>query len=99
MEELSAGKLVETRSRFYAHLYHIDAAEDITEILRQHRTRYKKANHHCYAHRFIDNQISIERCSDDGEVGHSEAGHRPHDGAEVPHVHRVDQDHMVPVPS
>ena len=70
MEELSAGKLVETRSRFYAHLYHIDAAEDITEILRQHRTRYKKANHHCYAHRFIDNQISIERCSDDGEVGH-----------------------------
>lgn len=70
MEELCAGKLVETRSRFYAHLYHIDDAEEITEILRQHRTRYKKANHHCYAHLFIDDQIIIERCSDDGEVGH-----------------------------
>jgi len=70
MEELSAGKLVETRSRFYAHLYHMDAAEDITEILLIHRTKYKKANHHCYALLFIDDQIVIERCSDDGEVGH-----------------------------
>jgi putative IMPACT (imprinted ancient) family translation regulator len=70
MEELSAGKLVETKSRFYGHLYHIDDSEEITAILRLHRTRYKKANHHCYAIYYTDDQISIERYSDDGEVGH-----------------------------
>ncbi len=70
MKELSAGKLAEKKSRFYAHLYHIDHPDELTTILSIHRTKYKKANHHCYAFRCTQNQVLIERCSDDGEVGH-----------------------------
>ena len=70
MKELSAGKFVEKKSRFYAHLYQIDAADEITQILRIHRTKYKKANHHCYGLWYKEPQTQIERYSDDGEVGH-----------------------------
>ena len=45
MKELAAGKLVERRSRFYAHLYMIDSAEEIQKIVKNHKRLYKKANH------------------------------------------------------
>lgn len=66
MEELAAIKFVEQRSRFFAHLYRIDSAEDIEELLKAHRRLYKKANHHCWALRFGPE----EKSKDDGEVGH-----------------------------
>jgi putative IMPACT (imprinted ancient) family translation regulator len=71
MEELNAVKFVETRSRFFAHLYKIDTMGDIDNISKQHRKRYKKANHHCWAMRFIDIEGKlVEYSKDDGEVGH-----------------------------
>ena len=71
MKELAAGKLVERRSRFYAHLYMIDSAEEIQKIVKNHKRLYKKANHHCYATRLISNDIKTnESYKDDGEVGH-----------------------------
>ena len=70
MQELAAGKFVEKKSRFYAHLYMIDAIEDIEIILKIHRTKYKKANHHCYAGILKGPHSCIEKHQDDGEVGH-----------------------------
>ena len=70
MKELSAGKLVEKKSRFYAHLYQIDSPDEMTSILKIHRTIYKKANHHCYAVHIKEQQSVIDRFSDDGEIGH-----------------------------
>lgn len=49
MKELGAGKLEVRRSRFYAHLYAVESEEDLGLILDLHRTRYKKAAHHCAA--------------------------------------------------
>lgn len=66
MEELAAVKMIEQKSRFMAHLYRLDSAEDEEAIIKLHRRKYKKANHHCYALRFQ----SAERAKDDGEVGH-----------------------------
>ena len=66
MEELNGVKLVVQRSRFFAHLYKLDSGDDINEILKVHRRKYKKANHHCYAILFDKN----ETAKDDGEVGH-----------------------------
>jgi putative IMPACT (imprinted ancient) family translation regulator len=66
MQELSTIKFIEQRSRFFAHLYQIDSAEDVEELLKAHRRLYKKANHHCWAMRFG----SGEKSKDDGEVGH-----------------------------
>ena len=66
MQELSAIKFIEQRSRFFAHLYIIDSPEEVEELLKVHRRLYKKANHHCWAMRLG----SDEKSKDDGEVGH-----------------------------
>ena len=66
MQELASVKLVEQRSRFFAHLYEIGSQEDVEEILKLHRREYKKANHHCWAMRLGPE----EKSKDDGEVGH-----------------------------
>ena len=66
MEELSAVKFTETKSRFYAHLYSINDITDIETILKEHRRMYKKANHHCWAMSINGDTNS----KDDGEVGH-----------------------------
>jgi putative IMPACT (imprinted ancient) family translation regulator len=71
MEEMAAGKFTEMRSRFFAHLYRIDDPSDVELIVKEHRKKYRKAVHHCYAVRFgkLDGEIS-EIQKDDGEVGH-----------------------------
>jgi putative IMPACT (imprinted ancient) family translation regulator len=70
MHELSAGKIIIRKSRFYAHLYTIEHAEQINEIIQKHHSMYAKANHHCYALQVKDQQgLLHEASSDDGEVG------------------------------
>ncbi len=69
MEELAAVKLVIKRSRFFAHLYHLNPGEEIQGILKSHRRLYRKANHHCYALKHTDGSL-VEVARDDGEVGH-----------------------------
>ncbi|MBR0473179.1 MAG: YigZ family protein [Methanosphaera sp.] len=65
-EEVFAGKLVDRKSKFFAHLYTIDnLEEDIEQIQKIHNKKYKKAAHHCYA-ALINNQ---EDSRNDGEVG------------------------------
>ena len=63
--------MIINKSKFYAFLYEIKRIDDIDNILKIHKSKYKKANHHCYAMRFKDgsNKV-IESYKDDGEVGH-----------------------------
>ncbi len=71
MEELKAVKFTQSRSRFFAHLYKIGSLDDVQIILKKHRKEYRKANHHCFATRFKEeNGNLIEQSKDDGEVGH-----------------------------
>lgn len=66
VEEVYAGKLVDRKSKFYAHLYRIDNLDqDITEIQKIHNKKYKKATHHCYA-ALVNGE---EDSRNDGEVG------------------------------
>jgi putative IMPACT (imprinted ancient) family translation regulator len=66
VEEVFAGKLVDRKSKFYAHLYTIENLDqDIEEIQKIHNKKYKKAAHHCYA-ALVNNQ---EDSRNDGEVG------------------------------
>ncbi len=65
MRELAAGMLKVKNSKFYAHLYEINSIDEMNEIIKAHRRKYKKAVHHCWA------AISDgEKFHDDGEVGH-----------------------------
>lgn len=66
VEEVYAGKLVDRKSKFYAHLYKIDnIEEDVRQIQKIHNKKYKKAAHHCYAAKCGD----MEDSRNDGEVG------------------------------
>ncbi|MEA5037650.1 hypothetical protein SDC9_35843 [bioreactor metagenome] len=63
--EVAAVRLDEKKSKFYAHLYEIDSAEDVAAIREIHEKLYKKAAHHCYAAAcgaYLDSRA-------DGEVG------------------------------
>lgn len=66
MKELAAGMIKVKNSKFYAHLYEIESMADMEEILKEHRRKYKKAVHHCWA-AIVDGE---EKYKDDGEVGH-----------------------------
>ncbi|MBP2133436.1 putative IMPACT (imprinted ancient) family translation regulator [Methanomicrobium sp. W14] len=71
MQELSAVKYEEKKSRFYAHLYRIYSHEEYPEILKIHAKTYKKAAHHCSAINFSDSGGRVFReFKNDGEVGH-----------------------------
>ncbi|WP_304125476.1 YigZ family protein [Methanosphaera cuniculi] len=66
VEELLAGKMVDRKSKFYAHLYKIENLDDdVANIQKIHNKKYKKAAHHCYA--AIVNGVDASR--NDGEVG------------------------------
>lgn len=65
VNEISSGKLIVKKSKFYAHLYEIDSSADIDEIKEIHDKLYRKANHHCYA--VIYNGKQEQKA--DGEVG------------------------------
>ena len=65
MKELASGMLKVKNSKFYAHLYEIKSLEEINEIVKEHRRKYKKAVHHCWAA-----VAEGEKFHDDGEVGH-----------------------------
>lgn len=65
VREVSVVRLDEKKSKFYAHLYEIDAADDVLEVRAIHDKLYKKAAHHCYA--MVCGTVTDSRA--DGEVG------------------------------
>ena len=70
MKELSAGKYIIKNSRFFGHLYHINNENDVKVILNSHKKKYAKANHHCYAVSFYNDETPICYFKNDGEVGY-----------------------------
>ncbi|EHQ35272.1 YigZ family protein [Methanoplanus limicola] len=75
MEEISAIKYEEKKSRFYAHLYRITDERDLEDVIAVHRTKYRKAAHHCVAARFTGRSGNFhEEFKNDGEVGHPAKG-------------------------
>jgi putative IMPACT (imprinted ancient) family translation regulator len=71
MMELSAGKLVVKKSKFYAHLYLIQSPSEMDAIIELHKNKYSNANHHCYAFIFSDSSGDVvKHFQNDSEVGH-----------------------------
>jgi len=69
MEECAAVKMEVKKSRFYAHLYHIESPSEVKEISARHHRIYRKAAHHCYAS-LCTGITPSEITKNDGEVGH-----------------------------
>ncbi len=59
------------RSKFFALLFPAESEEDLLQILKERKGKYRKANHHCWALRLVKNGDPVcEKAKDDGEVGH-----------------------------
>jgi putative IMPACT (imprinted ancient) family translation regulator len=59
------------RSRFFAVLFPAVGEADVQKMVRLKKGDHRKANHHCWAFRGLDEKRNlIEKSRDDGEVGH-----------------------------
>lgn len=67
MREASAEYVV-NRSRFIGSARPVQSAEEALAFLERERTRFRDANHHCYAY-IVGQNAGIMRYSDDGEPG------------------------------
>lgn len=59
-------EIVEKKSRFIAHTYHVTTEEEVQEVLEKVRKEYWDARHNCWAYSIGEKQPAL-RCSDDGE--------------------------------
>ena len=58
-------ELIEKKSRFISHVFHITTVEEANEKLAELRKKYWDASHNCYA--YILDSDNVMRFSDDGE--------------------------------
>jgi putative IMPACT (imprinted ancient) family translation regulator len=59
------------RSKFYAVAFPATSETDVLAVVREHKSEYRKAVHHCWAVRFRTPEgVLVEKSKDDGEVGH-----------------------------
>lgn len=54
-------------SRFIALAYPVETEDEVKAILAKVRNTYHDARHHCYAYRLGCPDLTVYRCSDDGE--------------------------------
>ena len=60
------GEIVEKKSRFIAHVFHIESEEEAAEYIQAMKKKYYDARHNCHAY-VIGPDKEISRFSDDGE--------------------------------
>ncbi len=71
VERESEFKLTVERSRFHAVLFPAGSDADVAAMVKRKKSEHRKANHHCWAFRCRKGDGAVvERCKDDGEVGH-----------------------------
>ena len=60
------GIYIEKKSKFICHLFNVNSADEVTEIIKAEKKKYYDARHHCFAYVMGDDGSDI-KCSDDGE--------------------------------
>ena len=60
-------EIVEKKSRFIASLFYIESVEQANIIIKEVKKKYFDARHNCIAYRVMDNEVLVEKSSDDGE--------------------------------
>ena len=67
IKENKSAEIAEKKSKFIADLFCVEKVEDVEKILEEVKKKYYDARHHCFAYRIQENNMLIEKCSDDGE--------------------------------
>jgi putative IMPACT (imprinted ancient) family translation regulator len=71
VEDNAEFRYIAERSRFFAVLFPAAAETKVLEMVRLKKGEHRKAKHHCWAFRVLDEKGNlIEKLRDDGEVGH-----------------------------
>ena len=60
------GIYIEKKSKFICHLFNVNSADEVTEIIKAEKKKYYDAKHHCFAY-VMGNDGSDIKCGDDGE--------------------------------
>ena len=63
----SIAEIVQKKSRFIAELYYVESEAEAEAVLEKIKKKYNDARHHCYAYRFLECGVIVDRFSDDGE--------------------------------
>ena len=67
IKENSSAEIVEKKSKFIANIFYVESREEADNIIKEINKKYHDARHNCYAYRVIENEVIIEKSSDDGE--------------------------------
>lgn len=70
MKTIKTGKLVEliiNKSKFLSCAFNVQNKAEIVEILNDYKQKFSDATHICYAYSFYENNVLLEKFSDDNE--------------------------------
>ena len=67
IKENASAEVVEKKSKFIANIFYVESKEEAEEKIKVINKKYHDARHNCYAYRVIENELIIEKSSDDGE--------------------------------
>ena len=71
VEHSAEFRTIADRSRFFAVLFPAAGEADVQKMVRLKKGEHRKANHHCWAFRGLEENGNLsEKSRDDGEVGH-----------------------------
>lgn len=59
--------IIEKKSKFIANVFYVESVNEAEKKISDIRKLYPDAKHNCYAYRVFENDMVIERQSDDGE--------------------------------
>ncbi len=62
-----SSELLVKKSKFIVNIFYIDTKEKAEEKIKNIKKKYYDASHNCSAYRVIENDVIIEKSSDDGE--------------------------------
>lgn len=74
IEGKSEGLYIEKKSKFISNAFYVENIEEAEELINSTKKKYYDARHNCYAYRILDEDIVIERQSDDGEPSGTAGG-------------------------
>lgn len=63
----SNAEIIEKKSRFIANVYNIASRQEAEEKIKQLKKKYHDAKHNCFAFSILENNLVVEKSSDDGE--------------------------------
>ena len=67
ISENVSSEIVEKKSKFIANIFYVESVEEAEEKIKEIKKKYYDARHNCVAYRVFENDMILEKSSDDGE--------------------------------